>query len=395
MRIPFLLLCLVALISCSRPQTSEDEYGLEAEDTLSLDSLSSPAVEEPVVELDPIDTALDNAARYLAGLHQLDSNQYTKLEQEPAWQSYKRLIDANWERIDSMRLQPMAEWRERELAPRIADSLWLFYPFSGPDFLHAQTFYPHASGIIMVALEPVVQLPEMQALGPQGRQMVLDTLGRSLRDIFGKSYFITRHMMSDLSYMRGVLPVFCVFLKRCNQDLLDLQFLAVDSAGRETMVPFQDLRYSNTRGFRLTFRSAEGGKTRELYYVSADISNRGQSVRPGFRKFIQSHAPYNSFIKSASYLLHVSGFEDIRGMVVSTSRSLLQDDTGVPYKYVKRDFNGRFYGEYVRPIPDFSWLDKQRDLDSAYQADKQPLPFSLGYHWTTRQQNYMLFMRRN
>lgn len=82
-------------------------------------------------------------------------------------------------------------------------------------------------------------------------------------------------------------------------------------------------------------------------------------------------------------------------MVVNTSRSLLQDDTGVPYKYVKKTFNGRFYGDYVRPIPDFSWLDKQWDLDSAYQIDKQPLPFSLGYHWNTRQQNYMLFTRRN
>jgi len=56
------------------------------------------------------------------------------------------------------------------------------------------------------------------------------------------------------------------------------------------------------------------------------------------------------------------------------------------------DFNVQLYGEYTKPVKDFGAYTYQADLDSAYKAsrDKQPLPFSLGYHWSSQIQNYML-----
>jgi hypothetical protein len=38
----------------------------------------------------------------------------------------------------------------------------LFYPFSGPDILHAQTFFPEADKYVMIGLEPVGSLPEFK-----------------------------------------------------------------------------------------------------------------------------------------------------------------------------------------------------------------------------------------
>ncbi|MFN7329471.1 MAG: hypothetical protein ACK5UP_08195, partial [Bacteroidota bacterium] len=118
--------------------------------------------------------------------------------------------------------------------------------------------------------------------------------------------------------------------------------------------------------------------------------------RPGFVKFVNNLAPFNSFVKSASYLMHKDAFTKIKDLLVSNSHAIFQDDTGMPYRYVKNKLNwkGTFFGEYVKPVKDFSSELYQTDLDSAYRASKaQPLPFSLGYHWSTKKQNYMLFSK--
>ena len=41
----------------------------------------------------------------------------------------------------------------------------------------------------------------------------------------------------------------------------------------------------------------------------------------------------NTFIKSASYLMHYRSFTDIRNIILSKSLTIFQDDTGIPYKY--------------------------------------------------------------
>lgn len=93
--------------------------------------------------------------------------------------------------------------------------------------------------------------------------------------------------------------------------------------------------------------------------------------------------------------MHQDIFSGIRDKIIEGSYSIFQDDTGIPYRYLKSDYAGLFFGEYVRPVKDFIWLEKQPDLDSAFQAGSQPLPFSLGYHWGSRKQHYMLFIKKN
>ena len=95
--------------------------------------------------------------------------------------------------------------------------------------------------------------------------------------------------------------------------------------------------------------------------------------------------------------MHVQYFTDIRKMIFAQSQSIFQDDTGIPYRDFKenKDWSVTLYGEYAKPVKDFGDEKFQRDLDSAYKAGKkEPLPFSLGYHWGTDKQNYMLIKKR-
>ena len=350
-------------------------------------------VPEPVVPAR--DTALDQVARFVAGMPQTEDSPYSFLEQEPAWQKFKADMDSGWAKMNRARLDSMRAWRDREVAPKLKDSLWLFYPFSGPDFLHAHVLFPDAQGYIMAALEPVTQVPDLLSLESQQRGMFLDTLGNSLRDVMGKSFFLTLNMRKHFRYIRGVLPVFFFFLARTDHEMMGLDFLVLDSAGNEKLVPFRELSGQATQGFRLAFRPAGGGKIRDIYYFSTDISDRGiSSKKSGLVSFVESRRPHNTFLKSASYLMHNDWFSNIRSLIVSGSAALVQDDTGIPYAFLKRQYNGWMYGEYVRPVRPFHERDKQPDLDSAFRISARSLPFSLGYHWTTKQQNYMLFTRK-
>jgi hypothetical protein len=303
-------------------------------------------------------------------------------------------MDANWKKMLNTRLVKMERWEQDVFSRSVNDSLKLFYPFSGPDFLHANYLYPRTKEYVMAALEPIREVPSLEKLSEKDRDRFLDSLSRSLRDIFNKSYFITNHMQKDLSQIKGVLPLFYFFMERSGYELLQQKFITVDTDGNEQEVEIKKLNQSKTQGVKFTLRNLETKKLKTVYYFSTDISNGGMAKRPGLTKFFQARAPFNTFVKSASYCMHDGKqFSSIRSLVVDNTVTLFQDDTGVPYRFFEKkpEWHGTFFGEYVAPVEDFSRGLYQPELDSAFKRGSQPLPFSLGYHWSTRKQHYMLF----
>ena len=397
----FIISNLLYVSSCAPRQESLDQ--LKQSD--SLERINSVVVAPDTLlqvqetELIYKDTLLDNTARFIAGLTQEDSSSFTLLETDRYWQEYKVSMDTNWNRMYRERLEKINGWEDSTFSPAINDTLHLFYPFSGPDFLHAYFLYPHAHEYILAALEPIVEIPPLDTLTMKDRDMFLDTLGSSLRDIFKKSYFITTHMKKDLKQIKGVLPPLFFFLERSGHELLNLQFISLDSAGAEIEVEARKLHWEKTPGVIITFRSREDKVVKKLYYFSISISNKGIDERPEFVKFIANKAPFNTFVKSASYLMHNSPFTKVNELILSNSLSLFQDDTGIPYRDFKNrlDFGFYFYGEYTKPVKDFDVSKFQLDLDSAYKARKnhEALPFSLGYHWGSKKQNYMLAKKQS
>jgi hypothetical protein len=375
------------ILSCSAGKSPEQPMG-----SVRVDSIPLPEP-KPVVYKD---TTLDNTARFIAGLAQLDQNNLSALEKDKYWTDFKSSMDANWDKMVSQRLKPMNDWQQQTLSPLIKDSLKLFYPFSGPDFLHAETFYPQAPEYIMAALEPIIEIPSLETISVLKRDMFLDSLGKSLRDLFGKSYFITNHMMKDFRSIKGVLPIFYFLIERSGNEMISQSFIGLTNGGEEKAIAYSDYKKFNTHGVKIVFRNIKTQTMKTLYYFSTDISNKGLTKRPELAAFISATKPYNTFVKSASYLMHHPDFTKIRDILLNQSESIFQDDTGIPFKEVKKTkyFDPHFYGEYVKPVSDFPWLEKQPDLDSAFKASQQPLPFSLGYHWSSQKQHYMLMVRK-
>ena len=357
----------------------------------SIPPLDSLQVEIPIVFKDSL---LDNTGRFLAGLHQEDSNSFSAFETDTYWREYKVSMDTNWNRMYRDRLGKMKNWEATIFSFTINDTLPLFYPFSGPDFLHAHYLYPKANEYILAALEPIIEIPQLDTVSLTARDKLLDSLGHSLRDIFNKSYFITTHMMKDLKQIKGVLPALYFFIERSDNEMLEQKFITLDSAGLEKEVNFKQLHWQKTPAVKITFRNHKTKKIKILYYFNISVSDWGLKERPEFVKFINHRSPFNTFVKSASYLMHNPPFKMLKELILTKTESLFQDDTGIPYRDFKKklEVNWQLYGEYAKPVKDFGDEKFQPDLDSLYKAskDKQEIPFSLGYHWGSKKQNYML-----
>lgn len=390
-----IVLFLILTSACTSRQES-NEAVIDSIDTVKVNSMQ--AVD--TVKVEPIisfvkDTVLDNVARFISGLDQLDSNSFSLLQKDQYWIEYKNSMDQNWEKMYNTRLLKIGEWQKNTLAPLRSDSLKVFYPFSGPDFLHANYLFPEASEYILAALEPIKEIAPIDTLSVNDRDKFLDSLGNSLRDIFQKSYFITTHMQSDLKQIKGVLPPLYFFIERSGHELLEQHFITLDTAGHEIELTAKKLHWQKNPGVKLVFRDRKTNQVKTLYYFSISISNGGLKERPEFIKFINERKPLNTFVKSASYLMHKEAFTGIRNLIIKNSESLFQDDTGIPYKNFKTklEWSTQFYGEYTKPVKDFEEALFQKDLDSAYKASSKPLPFSLGYHWGSHKQNYMFFKK--
>jgi len=395
----FSLLVLVfsAFLGFSACTGKKDAGHNHASDSLRrVDSLSKVDSARRAAELQiPKDTALDNTARFIAGLPQLSTNNLAKLQKDKYWTDFQASMDANWKKMDETRLVKMSQWEKDVFSRSVNDSLRLFYPFSGPDFLHANYLYPRTREYVMTALEPIREIPALDKISERDRDRFLDSLGRSLRDIFNKSYFITNHMQKDLAQIKGVLPLFYFFMERSGYELLQQKIFNLDSTGAEQEVPIKRINQFKSPGVKFIIRHRETKNIKTVYYFALNIANGGLKDRPGYIKFVSARAPFNTFVKSASYLMHLNDFSKMRELILRNTVTLFQDDTGVPYRFFnnKPEWHATFFGEYVPPVEDFSRGLYQPALDSAFKKGAQPLPFSLGYHWSTRKQHYMLFGR--
>ena len=112
-------------------------------------------------------------------------------------------------------------------------------------------------------------------------------------------------------------------------------------------------------------------------------------------KFCASQNVGLSLLKSASYLMFQSGFEKVRNFLLTHSRALIQDDSGIPLKdFDPAKWNLRLFGSYSAPIDLFK-EHFQPDLQALYsQSQAPPLEFGIGYRWSRTRSTLMLALHK-
>ena len=87
----------------------------------------------------------DDTARLLAGMQPSSNSPLARLADDPSSKQHASLFDAAFDKLETERLGKMREWSAANLtAPRAM----MYYLFSGPDFLHANAFFPDRKSVV-------------------------------------------------------------------------------------------------------------------------------------------------------------------------------------------------------------------------------------------------------
>lgn len=379
---------------------SERNLLIHSGDTISKSKPVPPAVvAKKVQDTVSFDRTFNDISRYIAGMKQEPGSKITLLEKDTVWIRHAHNFDKEWQQLSQNRLSKMNLWASTELASQRKNNLDIFYPFSGPDILHATTFFPYAKKYFLDALERAGSLPNLQKMKPLSIENYLNSIYASLSDVFTKSYFITHKMLNDLQRenVNGAVPLICVFLVRTNHKIINVRYFHLNDNGSETPVNKDSAVHSNDFA-KVYFNSLNDSALQVVSYLKCDLSDEGISSNKGLAAMLNNLPQSTTYLKSASYLLHYKNFNTLRNVILKISATILEDDTGIPYKYLAKDkWNVFLYGRYVMPVDNFSGVF-QDDLKEAYSDTvvhkPKPLPFSLGYHWGTNYQNLIKAERK-
>ena len=354
------------------------------------------------------DRKFNDLARLVAGLPAEEGSTLKKYHDGSAWKQYANNANGTWNSILKQKVPTMAKWRDEFLKKQNAAKGTLFYPFSGPDFLHATTFFPEAEKVVMIGLEPIGNYPDMDQVAKKSMNGYFNGLRHSLYTILKLSFFRTIAMAKDFTGkvttdIDGTLPVLMLFMARTNHRILYYEKVAVNEEGM-LISASQATGGKVYYGTKLTYRREDKpNEKKTLFYFAANLQNTPYSSRSGlvrkgledrndFRKFLKSLDITTTYIKSASYLMHRETFSIIRNIILNQSKYLLQDDSGMSVRYMERNkWNLTFFGSYVAPIHLFR-NRYQKDLHKIYADGNgiKPLPFGIGYQYQKGTSNLML-----
>ncbi len=331
-------------------------------------------------ESSPENNVYNQHANYLAGKK---SNKYQKLQKKSYYKNYVKKINQSWTPTTAQNLKKIIDWQLKYFKQSLNDTSTLFYPFSGPDFLYAQAFFPKAKNYVLVGLESPGKLPNILNMNDESRIHYLTSLLKSLRYIDKAGYFTTKQMLNDFtdSTLNGIIHLLLFYFSKTGYTITEISSVEINEFGKINNKKNFQVADIHPNGLSIKFYRKSIENTKTLYYFPFDLSDDNLKDYPEFLLFLNRFGKKNTFIKSASYLLFQDEFRIIRTLILKQSKIILQDDSGIPFNILKKSGYGiRLFGNYTRTIKVFSnnyQADLQKELEKNKIAD---LDFKIGYN---------------
>ncbi|MCQ2189555.1 MAG: hypothetical protein MJZ00_06560 [Paludibacteraceae bacterium] len=361
--------------SCANEKAGNQTLPVEPVDTVSVVVDTVPEVKEDTVVPLVADSQINLAASFYAGLN-CDTLALSK-DQNIAWAKYSKQIGdlkkksfSTLAKADSLVGADMSDLRER--------CNFVFYPFSGPDFLYPISLFPDADYYFMVGLEP----PGKMDTTINADKRYFDMYTKSLKIYMRSSFFRTLSMKNDFNSeeIDGTAPVISMLMAMKDCQIISTRDVEIDSTG--AVVDAVGDKKRRMVEFKF-FKKETPLHEQTLYYFSGNVNNQG--FPQNLQTYLDTTLPkYEvvTYLKAASYLLHEAYFSKMRNIILDYSFAVLEDDSGIPYRFFKDNWDVQLYGKYVKPINIFKPKTYQTDLEEVYDtcSSIKPLPIRIGYN---------------
>lgn len=386
---------LLFIISCTGNQNSEQK-----KDSV-VDSLSKDSLEQVQKELEiQYDRKFNDAARLIAGLEPLEGSTTAAFDTLPSVVNHRKVFNQLFEKKEKDQLGPLRKLVQEEMKEAHLSDRNVYYPFAGADVVTIHTIYPNAKNYVMFGLEIEGRIPDFTKIPPKNMEKNLTNLNQSISHLMSLSFFMTKHMAGDFirTDFYGTTPILMAFIVRMGNELLDVQHVKLNKEGvievynpeqeKIKQSPWDDIM----TGIQFKFRKDKKSPVQTLTYFCLNIANDNMEKNKEFLLFLDQYKPTNTYVKAASYLMHGANYSIIRNKLLEITQVLLQDDSGVPYRFFKNDsWKVTLYGRYNGPIPLFKG-HFQKDYFNDYKENQNKirnLDFGIGYVYTKGQSNLM------
>lgn len=324
--------------------------------------------------------SLNNIANYIAGLETDTAWEQKKLTKFAEWQKYKTESKNAWGKFYKEAAKYSA-FAQKEIPHKYDTIETLFYPFSGPDFLFANTLFPKVKNIILIGLEKPGSVPKLQNLDEKNLPDVLNLYRSAIEDVMQLSFFRTLDMKEELanSNIDGTTPVLMLFLARSEKRINKVEYVNLNENGNAVVVDPEKVK--DYQGVKIYYTDKNSEVEKTILYLSTNLADPSLSKDKAFMAFLKNiDNPCVTLVKSATYLMHKSYFSIIRNTCLSHSALIVQDDSGIAYKFFTPEkWNISLYGSYEKPIKLFEEF-YEPDFAKAFETKKaKPINFRFGY----------------
>src|SRR5690606_8879927 len=231
----FVQVILLALVIVSCGNEADKMDSKKGNQTTQKDStVSTPEIVK--VDYDPF---LTDVANVIAGLP-IEGNDsvLSAIQETDYYKSYKKFTDETFDKVKANMLVPVKKWCADKGVGTELENPTCFYPFSGPDFMFANTFYPTAKNYILLGLERRGSLPDFASMSENDRIKYFNGLKNSMKYINSRGYFVTQHMGSDFTKadLDGVIHMILYMMAHTDHKIVKVEDGWINEEGQLTRI---------------------------------------------------------------------------------------------------------------------------------------------------------------
>ena len=364
----------VFLVACAQNSSNSSNSSSENKTNDSIASQPKDSASQAIEKLNDI-------AKFISGYEVSKSSELYELTQTPEWKAYETEAKTAWARFDSI-AKKYSDFSKSEITAPYDTIKSLFYPFSGPDFLFANIMFPNVSKMVLIGLEGPGSVPLIDKSSKDSLKTILALYRVAIEDVTQLSFFRTIDMKNELGNKEidGTAPIIMLFLCRAGKEIVSVTPMYLNKDGVPTPV-------ANTKPLKqatvveIVYHDKGSNVNKMVTYLSTNVADPSLSQNAPFLKYLKNmDNNCVSFVKSATYLMHKSYFGIIRNTTLNKSAFILQDDSGIGYKYFNKDkWNIQLYGTYTKPIKLFEEFFEQDYYDAFQNGHPKKLKFRIGY----------------